>query len=79
MTESIQKKSYDKINDILYIHLSNDRGYSYADEGPKGIEILRDMETDEITGYMVYYPVRDKAERQKELLELGCDINLNEI
>ena len=48
---SIRKTNYDRLNDVLYLTLNTSRGRSYADsESPIGIEILRDIETDEITG-----------------------------
>ena len=78
-TESILKKSYDKKNDILYIGFQNDRGRSYADDGPVGIEIMRDMDTDEITGIMVYYPQQKREDRQKKLDAMGYHFPLAEM
>ena len=39
---------------------------------------MRDMETDELTGFMIYYPQRNFQERQQELKEIGYDFNLLE-
>ncbi len=76
--KKIKKTDYDRRNDILYIVFSNDRGNSYCEEETIGIEAMRDMETDELTGFMIYYPQRNYQERQQELREIGCDINLLE-
>lgn len=46
----IQKTTYDRNNDILYVSFANAQGKSYADGGPFGIEIMRDWNTEEITG-----------------------------
>ena len=73
---SIQKMSYDRINDILYIDFENARSNSYADDGPFGIEIMRDMDTDEVTGLMVYYPRKLMMDRQQKLTDLGYSIQL---
>lgn len=73
------KQDYDQKNDILYISFANDRGFSYADEGPAGIEIMRDMDTDEITGIMIYYPKKKQEDRQEKLNILGYDFRLAEM
>lgn len=44
--------SYDEKYDILYLSFF-DRSRSYGDE-EDGIVIMRDMETDEITGITIY-------------------------
>lgn len=71
---------YDRSNDVLYIMLYNNRGKSYADaDSPVGIEIMRDMDTDEITGFVVYYATEEKKSRQAELKELGYDFQIDSI
>lgn len=70
-SKSIRKTTYDRNNDILYVTFSNASGASYADAGPFGIEIMRDMDTEEITGLMVYYPKKEMRDRQEKLQSLG--------
>lgn len=72
----IQKTTYDRNNDILYVSFANAQGKSYADGGPFGIEIMRDWNTEEITGLMVYYPKKEMADRQQKLHSLGFNIRL---
>lgn len=45
---------YDEKNDILFVHLSPDNSNSYGEEIDKNIIIMRDMDSDEITGVMLY-------------------------
>lgn len=78
-TRSILKKDYDEKNDILYIGFTNDRGNSYADEGPTGIEIMRDMDTDDVTGILVYYPREKQEDRQQKIQSMGYDFRLKEM
>lgn len=77
--EHIQQYNYDPKNDILRVKFSNDRGYSYGDDGAVGIEIMRDIETDEITGLLIYDPLRQKIDRQQKLKGMGYFIDLDEI
>lgn len=72
----IKKTDYDRRNDILYIIFSNDHGNSYCEEKTIGIEAMRDIDTDELTGFMIYYPQRKYIERQRELKEIGYDFDL---
>ena len=74
----IQRTRYDKNNDILYIHFSQSFSKAYADDGPKGIEIMRDIDTDFVVGLIVYYPLRDRIDRQLKLGLLGYDFMLSE-
>lgn len=76
--KEIKKTDYDRRNDILYVIFSNDRGNSYCEEETIGIEAMRDMETDELTGFMIYYPQRNYLERKQELKEIGFDFNLQD-
>ena len=77
--ERIQRINYDANNDILYIKFPNDRGASYASDGPRGLEIMRDMETDELTGIMVYYARTKKEERQQAINSLGLGIDIDHV
>ncbi len=76
--EYIRKTSYDANNDILYVTFEKEKGTSYADDGPFGIEIMRDWNTEEITGLMVYYPRKQIVDRQKKLEELGFDFHISD-
>ena len=71
----IQNSRYDSANDILYIHLANDRGMSYASDSPVGLEIMRDMDTNEMTGFMVYCARTKEIERQAQLHALGYELD----
>ena len=76
----IRKKNYDRINDVLYLTLDSSRGNSYADsESPIGIEILRDMDTDEITGFVIYYAAEKEKDRENALEKIGWEFNLREL
>lgn len=72
----IQRAKYDNVNDILYIDFKNNRGNSYADDGPFGIEIMRDMDTDDIVGLLIFYPLKEMKDRQNKLNSLGYNISL---
>ncbi len=67
----IKSYDYDQRNDILYIRYLNDRGISYADEQEIGVYIMKDMETDEVTGVMIFDPKTRFKERSKSLTLLG--------
>ena len=77
--ERIQKVTYDKNNDILYVSFENAKGTSYADDGPFGIEIMRDWNTEEVTGLMVYYPRKELHDRQRKLDSLGFELILSDM
>ena len=74
--KEIRTVDYDKRNDILYVIFYNEKGNSYCEEIMNGIEEMKDMDTEEVTGYMVYYPCRKQKERQKELDEIGLMMDL---
>ena len=77
---SIRKTNYDRLNDVLYLTLNTSRGRSYADsESPIGIEILRDIETDEITGLVIYYAEKQERKRQEEFSKIGWNLNIREL
>ena len=76
----IQKVNYDRVNDVLYLTLNTSRGRSYADsESPIGIEILRDIETDVITGFVIYYAEEQERTRREELSKIGWDLNIRNL
>lgn len=79
VSERIQKIDYDPANDILYIKFPCDKGMSYSSDSLDGLEIMRDMETDELTGLMVYYAKAKRDVRQKLINSLGYGINLSTI
>lgn len=72
----IEKSEYDRNTDILYVHFSNDRGDSYGFEEDNGVEIFKDCDTDEITGFQVSHIRNFETERQKQMIEMGLDYNL---
>ena len=78
MCERIRKVTYDQNNDILYVTFENAKGTSYADEGPFGIEIMRDWNTEEVTGVLIYYPKSEMNDRQKKLDSMGFGILLSD-
>ena len=47
------KLNYDKKHDVLYIKVG-DNSDSYGAEEENNINVFRDVETDQITGYMVF-------------------------
>lgn len=65
MKNSIQKMTYDKANDVLYVTFSPNSD-SYGDE-TGGVVLLRDMDTDAITGLTIFSPKKLKAAREKDL------------
>lgn len=77
--ESKKKMTYDEINDILYISFTNDRGNSYAEEEERGIEVMHDSITDDVTGLMIFSPKLRREDRQKKLNSLGFCIDLSSI
>lgn len=73
----IRNSNYDSVNDILYVHFANDRGMSYASDSPAGFEIMRDLDTNEMTGFMVYCARSKESERQAQLHSLGYELDYN--
>lgn len=73
----IKKTSYDANHDLLYITFTTDRSQSYGEQEEDGIEVMRDMETEEITGLMVFDACDENKIRQKSLQNLGFDINVS--
>ena len=52
MKSIIKKMDYDSDNDILYCTFG-DKTNSYGDEDPDNVVVMRDMDTDDITGITV--------------------------
>lgn len=75
-TKEIRRVDYDKRNDILYVVFKNENGNSYCEELTTGVEEMKDIDTEETTGYMVYYPIRYQKERQAALNEIGLNMDL---
>ena len=72
----IKRSKYYPDDDILYVHFSNDRGDSYGAEAENGVEIFKDCETDEITGFEVRYVQVNPEARQNQMREMGLDYDL---
>lgn len=45
--------NYDEQNDVLYVKIASTDN-SYGTESPDGIVTLRDVNTDEITGFTIF-------------------------
>ena len=71
-TKSIHNRDYDSLNDILYISFASTAN-SYGDESIDGIVILKDIDTDEITGLTVFSPSAKAKQRRLQLDSLGFD------
>lgn len=78
VAERIRKTIYDDGNDILYINFTNYTPYSYADDGPVGIEIMRSMETNEAVGLVIYYPKGKQKDRQEKLKNMGYNFQIRD-
>lgn len=64
--KQIGRSEYDALSDILYVHFLNDNGDSYGDDFENGVELFRDSNTDEITGFQVYNLKGYKCEQPQE-------------
>lgn len=78
-TRKIKKAEYDRERDILYIHYENDRGNSYGDEIERDLIVMRDIDTDEEAGLMIFYPVKRRAQCEKNLAKHGYDTKIPEL
>jgi len=73
----IRKASYDKRNDLLYLHLCNKTSdNSYGAEENDSFVVMRDMDSDEITGFTVFYPQRNRITVEKKLNDYGIEISI---
>ncbi len=61
--------NYDSENDVLYLGFG-DRNNSYGDEILPGVIVLRDMDTEEITGLTIL-DFEQKRDELKEALKNG--------
>lgn len=75
----IKRSEYDSLSDILYVHFANDRGDSYGAEAENGVEIFKDCETNEITGFEVYHIQLNPDERQNQMREMGLNYDLHQL
>ena len=72
----IKRSKYYPDDDILYVHFENDRGDSYGFEEENGVEIFKDCETDEITGFEVYHISLNPEARQNQMRKMGLNYDL---
>lgn len=79
MMYKTRKVTYDRCNDVLYVSFDGDRGHSYGNGEENGIEEMLDMDTDQVTGLMVFYPLLRQQERQSALDKMGYHLHLNEL
>ncbi len=77
MINCIQKADYDAINDVLYINFTKPTtDLTYGDEPTDGLVIMRNYETDSIAGLIIFYPKRDRLQRESDLRQYGFSIEL---
>lgn len=79
MMYKTKKVTYDRRNDVLYVSFDSDRGQSYGSGEENGIEEMLDMDTDQVTGLMIFYPRLRQQERQSALDQKGYNLHLNEL
>ena len=72
----IGKSEYDRDTDILYVHFANDKGDSYGSDEDNGVEVFKDCETDEVTGFQVSHIRHYESERQKQMIKMGLNYDL---
>ena len=58
-------ESYDSRNDILYLMLPCDTGNNYGDKIADNIYLLRDMNTDNVNGIMIFHPIVNPVSMQE--------------
>lgn len=75
----IKKSKYYPDDDILYVHFVNDRGDSYGAEEDNGVEVFKDCQTNEVTGFQVYHIRNYERERQRQMKEMGLDYDLHQL
>lgn len=66
--------SYDEKEDILYV-CKKGASYSYANEEPKGLVTFRSMETDEVTGIIVYDFLKKLTSNDIDISALPFDVH----
>ena len=71
------KIDYDRRNDILYLMFTENDGDSYGDEVADNVYLLRDIDTDEVIGIMIFHPRIHTDVKQKSLQHEGYNIGLD--
>jgi len=74
----MKKINYDDKHDVLYIIL-NDMHNTYGDEDDNGIVYMKDGDTDEVKGFIIYY-LKNKindTEFQNILLEYEINFDID--
>ena len=66
--------SYDEKEDILYV-CKKGTSYSYANEEPKGLVTFRSMETDEVTGIIVYDFLKKLTGNEIDISTFSFDVH----
>jgi len=67
---------YDKNNDVLYCRFG-DKSNSYGDENPDGIVVMRDMDSNDVTGVTIFHAVKMLSGKDERLLSLEKIIALD--
>jgi hypothetical protein len=70
--------NHDDEFDILSISFDNN-GSSYVDESYDGIEVFHDMETDQITGLLIYDFLKRYTNKSLFKVRFPVEIDLNSI
>ena len=63
--------TYDQVNDVLYVNFAP-REMAYGDEYG-GVVLMRDLDTDEVIGIMVFNPKRHRKERDDDFMDISRD------
>lgn len=66
--------SYDEKSDVLYV-CKKGKNYSYICEKPEGIVTFRSMETDEVTGIIVYDFLKKFTSNEIDISALPFDVH----
>lgn len=70
--------NYDKANDVLY-YSCGDNSNSYGDEDPDNIVVMRDMNTDEVTGVTILDFLKMYKQNDNRLKDVPLVFDTNEI
>ncbi len=70
------KADYDRRNDTLYLMFTADSGNTYGDEVADNVYLLRDIDTDEVIGIMIFHPKIHTEIKRQSLQHEGYDIGL---
>lgn len=66
--------SYDERHDVLYV-CKQDKGYSYGTDDNNGLVTFRSMETDEVTGIIVYDFLKKFTSNEIDISALPFDVH----